>query len=221
MYDFVRGPMVWLAFSIFVIGIAYRVFLLLRLTHHRQLPSLGMPSQHQRPHVRQRTFAHRLGRFAANSIFATAPVTTVVSLVFHFCVIVTPLIVVGHSVSFLESWGVSLPSVSDAVGDGLTVVCLATAAMLLARRMVIPHVRSLSAPRDYLYLMITIAPFLTGYLAYHQLIAYEAAITLHILTGEVLLIAISVTKLGHMIFFFFARFFVSSEYSFGSGSRQW
>jgi hypothetical protein len=44
---------------------------------------------------------------------------------------------------------------------------------------------------------------------------------LHILAGEVMLMAIPFTKLGHMLFFFFYRFFIGSEYSFVRGTRSW
>jgi hypothetical protein len=43
----------------------------------------------------------------------------------------------------------------------------------------------------------------------------------HILAGELMLIVIPFTKLGHMLFFFLYRFLIGSEYSFGQGTRTW
>jgi hypothetical protein len=45
--------------------------------------------------------------------------------------------------------------------------------------------------------------------------------TLHILSGEIMLIALPFTKLGHMLFFFLYRFLIGSEYSFVRGTRTW
>jgi nitrate reductase gamma subunit len=46
-------------------------------------------------------------------------------------------------------------------------------------------------------------------------------ITLHILAGELMLIVMPFTKLGHMVFFFFIRILIGNEYSFGKGKRVW
>ena len=68
---------------------------------------------------------------------------------------------------------------------------------------------------------IAALPFLTGFLAYHQWFTYKTVITLHALTGELMLIAIPFTKLSHMVFFFFVRGFVASEHSVARGDRVW
>jgi nitrate reductase gamma subunit len=43
----------------------------------------------------------------------------------------------------------------------------------------------------------------------------------HIVSGELMLMLIPFTKLGHMIYFFFYRLLIGSEYSFGQGKRAW
>ncbi len=48
----------------------------------------------------------------------------------------------------------------------------------------------------------------------------RTVIFLHILSGEMMLITIPFTKLGHMIFFFLYRFFIGSEYSFLPGDQD-
>ena len=72
-----------------------------------------------------------------------------------------------------------------------------------------------------LVLLITVAPFVTGFLAYHQWFDYRTVILLHILAGEVMLVTIPFTKLGHMLFLFLYRFLIGSEHSFSQGSRTW
>jgi nitrate reductase gamma subunit len=82
-------------------------------------------------------------------------------------------------------------------------------------------VRVITTVYDYIILLITVAPFLTGTFAYHQWLDYQTVIFLHILAGEVMFITMPFTKLGHMLFFFFYRFFIGSEYSFSRGTRIW
>jgi hypothetical protein len=70
-------------------------------------------------------------------------------------------------------------------------------------------------------LLIAVAPFLTGYFAYHQWFNYDTVMALHILSGEAMLITLPFTKLGHMLFFFLYRFLIGNEYSFAKGARAW
>ena len=85
----------------------------------------------------------------------------------------------------------------------------------------LPRLRAITTFNDYLLLAITVAPFLTGYLAYHQCLNYKMILTLHILAGEIMLMAVTFTKLGHMAFFFFVRFFIESENCLRRGTRTW
>jgi nitrate reductase gamma subunit len=94
-------------------------------------------------------------------------------------------------------------------------------AFFIIRRLFLARVRAISTIYDYIVLLIAVAPFLTGYLAYHQWFDYHTVIILHILSGELMLITIPFTKLGHMLFFFLYRFLIGSEYSFTRGSRTW
>jgi hypothetical protein len=66
-----------------------------------------------------------------------------------------------------------------------------------------------------------VAPFLSGFLAHHQLGPYESFMILHIIFGEILLIIIPFSKLGHMILFFFARAFIGFEMGGRRGARSW
>jgi nitrate reductase gamma subunit len=101
------------------------------------------------------------------------------------------------------------------------VIVLICGAYFLGRRLFLARVRAISSIYDYVILLIAVAPFLTGFLAYHQWWDYKTVIFLHILTGEIMLITLPFTKLGHMLFFFLYRFFIGSEYSFVRGSRTW
>jgi nitrate reductase gamma subunit len=141
--------------------------------------------------------------------------------VFHVFLILTPILLLGHNILLDQSWGVSLWSLPESVTDILTLAFLVCVAFFLGRRLFLARVRVITTAYDYLILLIAAAPFLTGYLAYHQWFNYHAVMTLHILAGEVMLITIPFTKLGHMLFFFLYRFLIGNEYSFARGARTW
>jgi len=132
-----------------------------------------------------------------------------------------PIFCLGHNVLLRQAIGFSFFSVPDGMTNFLTILILLGILFFFLRRLVVPRVRAVSAPYDHAVLLITAAPFLTGLLAYYQWGDYRTMITYHALAGDLMLVAIPFTKLGHMVFFFFARFFLGSEYSFGRGGRVW
>jgi len=220
MYDFVRGPLVWVAFIIFIGGLVYQVFQFFSMTQKKEpvyAPGGGRDRQGRSAGWVNQWASFLLGK----TIRGTHPVMTVVTSVFHVCLILTPIFLLAHSILFYESWGVTPWSFSESTADVMTVIVLACCAFFLFRRIFVRRVRAITTAYDYLILLIAAAPFLSGYLAYHQWFDYETMLIAHILAGEVMLIVIPFTKLGHMLFFFLYRFFIGSEYSFGQGTRTW
>jgi nitrate reductase gamma subunit len=145
----------------------------------------------------------------------------VMTTIFHLCLIVTPLVVLGHNILLDESWGVGFWSLSEGATDALTFIVFICTAFFLIRRIAVARVRAITSAEDYLILLIAVAPFVTGYMAYHQWLDYRTVILLHILAGEVMLAALPFTKLGHMLFFFLYRLMIGSEHSFSQGTRSW
>lgn len=223
MYELARGPLMWVATLIFIAGITYRVIQLLIITKKRERvfcparPTGEKDSPSPSPEEKK---LNLLISFR-NSLIGKNPIMAIVSVVFHSCLFIAPLFALGHSLVLYESWGVSFFTLPDGLIDLLTILFLVCAFFFLVRRIIIPRVQSISTPYDFILLFITAAPFLTGFFAYHQWFDYKTVMTLHILAGEAMLIAIPFTKLGHMVFFFFIRILFGSEYSFWRGNRTW
>ena len=218
MYELARGPLMWIAAIVFIGGVGYRVVELFRLTKKKErdyCPAKG---------IREDSPEERKLKpiiFLQNSLLGQYPVMAVVSLVFHICLFAVPVLTHAHNLLWRESWGISFFSLPDGLIDVMTVIVLLGALFFFIRRLVVPRVRAISTLNDHLVLFVTAAPFLTGFMAYHQWADYRTIITLHILAGQLMLIAIPFTKLGHMVFFFFARTLFGSEFSLWRGSRTW
>ena len=223
MYDFVRGPLMWLSSIIFISGIIYRTVQLFLLTRKKEtvlVTTKKIKKSLPKDYSSEEKKFELLLRFQ-NSLLGKNPVMAIVSFIFHTCLFIAPIFAAGHALSLYESWGFSFISLPDNFIDLLTIIFLACILFFLIRRIVIPRVKSISTPYDYLLLFITAAPFITGFYAYHQYFDYKTVITLHILAGELMLIVMPFTKLGHMVFFFFIRILIGNEYSFGKGKRVW
>ncbi len=229
LYDIARGPLFIAAWVLFALGFAWRMFRFTRLTRPTGTPAvIALP----RPTADDRALLARgrsgigraalaLRRWVRRTIFGTNPVMGVVSLLFHVALFLTPLLLPAHNILFQLGLGVSLPSLPEPLMDKVTLALLAVGAFFLLRRIVLPRVRALSTVRDYLVLLLVAAPFVTAYMAYHQYLDYRTVLVTHMMVGDLLIAAIPFTKLGHMPYLIFARFFMAGEYAWKPGNRRW
>ncbi len=223
MFEFIRGPMIGISFLIFIIGLIYQAFRFFALTRKKELIFLPVPFNPDKPPKKEwfQRIANRFDSLRKTTVWRTHPMMILITSIFHVSLFVTPLFLLGHNILLDEAWGMHLFSFSESFSDALTWIVLACGAIFLSRRIFLRRVRVITTLYDYIILLITLAPFLTGTFAYHQWFHYQTVILLHIVAGEVMLITMPFTKLGHMLFFFFYRFFIGSEYSFSRGTRTW
>ena len=149
------------------------------------------------------------------------PLFSIAFFVFHICLFGVPLFLLAHNMLWQEAFGIRIPAMPDFWADILTVVFIVAAIILLVRRVVRPEVRILTTAWDYFLILLTSAPFLTGFLAYHQFGPYKLMLILHIILAEILLVLIPFSKLGHIILFFPSRAFIGFEMGSRRGVRTW
>ena len=219
MYDFIRGQLIPVAFVIFALGLIFQIIQFFRLTRKKEW---GYPPLEIKPEKKTTSKWVAFCLASLNgTLWETDRLVTIMTSVFHVFLILVPIFLLGHNILLDHSWGLSLWSLPESITDILTIVVLICVAFFLGRRLFLSRVRVITTVYDYLILVIAAAPFLTGYFAYHQWFNYDTVMTVHILAGEVMLITIPFTKLGHMLFFFFYRFLIGNEYSFAKGARTW
>jgi nitrate reductase gamma subunit len=91
----------------------------------------------------------------------------------------------------------------------------------LVRRLVSPEVQYVTSASDYILLAIVAAPFITGFLVYFQWFEYQTLMILHVLSGEIMLVAIPFTRLSHMLFAPLTRGYMGSEFGGVRHARDW
>jgi nitrate reductase gamma subunit len=157
----------------------------------------------------------------ASASMRKQPFFTLMVFSFHLTLLAVPLFLDAHNIMWDEAFGLSLWSIPDLLADAMTIILIASAVFLIIRRIRRAEVRILTSAWDYALLILTTAPFITGFLAYHQWGPYETLLILHILLAQALLILIPFTKLSHMILFFFTRAFIGFEMGSRRGARSW
>jgi nitrate reductase gamma subunit len=145
----------------------------------------------------------------------------VVTFGFHVGLGLMPLFLLPHNILIERAFGVSWWTLPKSVADAMTLVVIFAGVVFLVRRIANPVVRFVTYPSDYVLLAIAVAPFLTGFLAYHHLLPYKHMSLLHMLTGELMLIAIPFTRLAHMLYFAFTRAYMGSEFGKVRNAKDW
>ncbi len=214
--NFIMGPMVWISFLIFFTGIAVRLFMLIR-------------------HVnRTEKFIYRYisVKYSFRSLLAwiipffptstrKSPVFYSVSYIFHLLLFLVPLFLFSHIIMFEESMNFSWLSLTDQVGDVLTIVVLFALLFFTIRRIFVPEVKFLTRVSDFVFISIVALPFLTGFLAYHQFFAYKMVMIAHVLSGELMIILIPFTRFFHMFLGPFSRAYTGSEFGKIRHAKDW
>jgi nitrate reductase gamma subunit len=216
LYDFLTGPALWIAFIVFIGGLILRLANLYGLSQERDRVFYN----HVSMKWGLRSIIHWLIPLGSVSLRAQ-PVFAIVFYVFHICLLAVPLFLRAHNILWHEAFGASLPSLPDSVADVLAIIFIMAALFLLLRRVIRPEVRILTSAWDYVLLILTSLPFVTGVLAYHQIGPKQMTLILHILSAEILLVIIPFSKLGHIILFFFSRAFIGFEMGQRRGARTW
>ena len=216
MYAFFTGPAVWIAVVVFAVGMLVRLAYLLGISRERD----RIAYNHASFSWGLKSILHWIFPWASAAT-RQQPVFALAVFVFHVCLLAVPLLLSAHNVLLDEAFGVSLWSMPDHLADTLTVFLIASGLFLFTRRLVRPEVRILTGAWDYVLLILTMTPFVSGFLAYHQMANYEVSFYLHIISAEILLVLIPFTKLAHMILFFFTRAFIGFEMGGRRGARAW
>lgn len=223
LYEIVRGPMMTGTMLLFAAALFVRVAQFI----HATVPSPGTMSGVDWPNATERqptpensVLWRKIRTRYRNSIFGMTPFTAWLALVYHGIIAAAILFTEGHNVLLDLSWGIRLPSVPEAVMDGLTVVVLLISAYYLVRRAVLSKMKFPQIGKDFLAILVTTAPFATGFIAYHQWFDHRTVVICHILSGQVMIVFLLYSKLSHTLFFVFGRFLLKGEWNFFSGTRE-
>jgi nitrate reductase gamma subunit len=214
-YELVRGPFAWIALIVFILGSVYRIVVL--WARGKKEKTL-YPLQSVKDAVR--SILHGVIPFGATHM-RKQPLFTIITFIFHICVVLLPIFLLGHIVLLYESWKILWWSMPDILADIMTLMVILACVYFFIRRRVVPEVKMVTRPGDYILLFVILLPFLTGFLAYHQWGPYRPMLILHILSGEILLVSIPFSKLVHMIMFVFSRAYMGSEFGKVVGTREW
>ena len=214
--DFIMGPMVWISFLIFFIGVTFRLYKMFVLVNQTE----------------KFIFSYMSLKYSLRSIFAwltpflpastrKSPVFWGVSYVFHVLLILLPVFLLSHVTLFGEKMQWTWFTLNDSVADILTIVVILALVFFVIRRMTVPEVKYLTRASDFVFILIVALPFVTGFIAYHQFFAYKIVMIAHIISGELMIILIPFTRFFHMFMAPFTRAYIGSEFGNVRHAKDW
>jgi len=215
MYEFARGPLMWVALLVCVGGCVYRLAWMFSAARKDKVVYPYMSWK-----FGLRSVLHWMIPFGSVNM-RMRPIMTVVTFSFHICLVLTPILLLAHNVLWSQSWGLSWWSLPEEVADVMTVVVILGGLFFIGRRLVLPEVRNVTDYSDFLLIAIVLAPFITGFIAYHQLFSYRTMMIIHMWSGALMLVAIPFTRLSHMLYFVFTRMYMGSEFGAVRNAKDW
>jgi len=184
--SFTEGPLLWIVFLVFIIGIITRlVFFFFEI----------IKNSRDKDH-RWRYSVATLGRsfLPFHSAVGNKPLYGTLRYIFHICLIVVPIWFSGHIALWEESrfeW--TWRSLPDAWTDWMTLLLLGLATYFLIRRIAAKDIRFNSSVLDYVIIILTSLPFVTGYFLTHGSLDSITFLgnnmwTIHIVSGEAMIL---------------------------------
>jgi nitrate reductase gamma subunit len=197
LLELAKGPLFRLSFALLVLGLFRIFFLDIRGAYkaYRKTDDKKMPWKL----IISRTwewlfpFKRLKGNFRFYSIF---------SILFHIGLILVPVFLYAHIRLWSNAVGISWLPLSHDAALWLTVGTIIFGSALFISRLSIRTTRALSRKQDYLWLILLLIPFVTGFVCAHLNVSpsgYRFFILMHILAGELIFVLIPFSKIAHCV----------------------
>lgn len=203
LLDFARGPALYFALAVFLLGVLWRLVALLALpwAKDRSKPREGAPG---RIGGAMGTMVRHL--WIPKDFGMTSRFAFINGYILHIGLAIIVFGFVQHILFIRGLFGISWPGLPTGVITLVSVVTLASLVAALVHRMTNPVLRLISSFNDWFTWLITTLPVLTGLIAVSHLGArYETLLAIHMLSVAALLIWFPFGKLMHAFLVFVTR----------------
>ena len=214
--DFGRGPLFRLCFALMVLGLLRIFFLTIvgMVKAYRRNPDKVVP-------WKDLTIKTIGWLFPFGNLWTKRPVYSMVSFLFHVGLILVPLFLAAHVLLWKRGLGFGWPALPQVVADWLTVTVLVAGLGLFAGRVFHRGARSLSRPQDYVWPLLLVIPFATGYVCSNVSIgprSYQWFMLVHVCAGNLIMVMIPFTKIAHCVLMPLSQFVTEIAWKFPAGA---
>lgn len=213
--DFGRGPLFRLCFVLMILGLG-RIFI---------LSVVGMIENYRRSSDKIVPYKDLVGKtiswlIPVNRLWRKRPVYSTASFAFHVGLILVPLFYGAHVLLWEKSLGFAWFSISQTLADILTIVVVLSGIVLFLMRALYRPARALSRKQDYVWPLLLIMPFLTGYICAHwnvSSLTYQWMMLIHIYSANLVMVMIPFTKVAHCMLLPLSQLVTGLSWKFPAG----
>jgi nitrate reductase gamma subunit len=197
LLEFARGPFFRFSLAVMLLGLLRVIALDLSAAYmaHRRAADKTIPWNW----VIRRTL---MWFFPVNRIFASRPVYSLFSILFHVGLLLVPLFLYAHVELWRGALGFGWFTLPKVVADWLTIATFVFGLLLVISRISSRTSRFLSRKQDFLWPIILLIPFITGYICANAGVGpagYRFGMLVHMLSAEVIFILMPFTKVAHCV----------------------
>jgi nitrate reductase gamma subunit len=217
--EFAKGPLFRFTFAIMLLGLA-RV-LILSIINGFEAKGKSREKKLPMNYVMKLTFGFV---FPIRSL-RVKPLYSVVSIIFHFGLLFTPILLFDHALLFENSIGVSWLglTLSKSLADWLTLLTIVFGLIILVLRLSNRASRSISRKQDFIWPILLIIPFISGFICGNSVLnpdSYKAFLLAHILSGELIFVLLPFTKIAHCILMPISQWITARSWKFAPDSPE-
>lgn len=197
LIDLAKGPLFRLTFALFILG-------LIRILY---LDILGAYKAYKKTDDKKMPWKLIISRtwewfFPLKRLKGNFRIYSVYSIIFHTGLIIVPIFLFAHINLWNNTIGLSWPALPYNWALWLTISTIIFGSALIISRIANDTMRALSRKQDYLWLLLLLIPFTTGFICANFNIApdyYQFFMLMHILSGELIFVLIPFSKIAHCV----------------------
>jgi nitrate reductase gamma subunit len=204
--EFARGPFFQVALLVFIAGMVYRLVRVVSLGWQAdRIPARGSKWGGAAKSFLKGIIIWPFIPWVKNT-FSRNPVIYLAGGLFHLSLFGVIILGTAHMLAWKSLIGFGWPTLPLPIVDWLAAVSIVAMIALFINRLVNPVLKLISGTAEWLNLLFVFLPMVTGYIMTHHLwFPYEVLFSLHMLTVDVLLIWIPLSRISHFMFYFFAK----------------